>query len=248
MRGKTLSKTKARLDKYYSDSAPSYGILQKWFTEFFCGRTNTEPIPSLGHPNEITTPDMINKFHDIVLNDLKVKVREIAISTEHVVNILLTHFLVFVEMHIELSLSTTLRKEKRLLEHIILHYWTDWLTKSGRNGHFWRRKKSFFIMIMHHLTRRTLHRQKSIKWVSNRFRIHRILQTWPPATIIWSKTSRDGYVVGVFSRKKKLNGKQKGIFEVLTNRIISKAYKSWKIVELIVSSWKENTLRRSYWL
>ena len=38
LRGKTLSETKAKLDKYYSDSAPSYGIVQKWFTEFHCGR------------------------------------------------------------------------------------------------------------------------------------------------------------------------------------------------------------------
>ena len=34
--------------------------------------------PSPGRPNEITTPEMINKIHDIVLNDPKVNVREIA--------------------------------------------------------------------------------------------------------------------------------------------------------------------------
>ena len=59
-----------------------------------CGRTSTETIPSPGRPNEITTPEMINIIHDIVLNDPKVKVREIAeivsISTERVVNILHT--------------------------------------------------------------------------------------------------------------------------------------------------------------
>ena len=46
-------------------------------------------------PNEVTTPEMITKIHDIVLNDPKVKVREIAevvsTSTKHVVNILHTH-------------------------------------------------------------------------------------------------------------------------------------------------------------
>ena len=56
---------------------------------------NKPTIPSPGHPNEITTPGMINKIHGIVLNDPKVKVREIAeivsISTERVVNILHTH-------------------------------------------------------------------------------------------------------------------------------------------------------------
>ena len=70
-------------------------FIQKCFTEFRCDRTNTEAIPSPGRPNEITIPEMINKIHDIVLNDPKVKMHEIAkivsIVTEHVVNILLTH-------------------------------------------------------------------------------------------------------------------------------------------------------------
>ena len=46
--------------KYYSDSAPSYGMVQKWFTEFRFVRTSTEIIPSLGRPNEITTPEINN--------------------------------------------------------------------------------------------------------------------------------------------------------------------------------------------
>ena len=95
MRGKTLSKTKAKLDKYYSDSDASYVMVQKWFTEFRCGRTSTEIISILGRPNEITTPEMINKIYDIVLNVPKVKVREIAeivsISSKGVVNILHRH-------------------------------------------------------------------------------------------------------------------------------------------------------------
>ena len=49
-----VSETKAKLDKYYSDSAPSYGIVQKWFTEFCYGCTSTETTPSSGRPNEIT--------------------------------------------------------------------------------------------------------------------------------------------------------------------------------------------------
>ena len=93
--GKTLEETKAKVVKYYSDSAPSYGMVQKWSTEFRCGRTSTETIPNPGRPNKITTPEMINKIHDIVLNDPKIKVRGIAeivaISTEGVVNILHNH-------------------------------------------------------------------------------------------------------------------------------------------------------------
>ena len=47
-------------------------------------------MPSPGCPNEIITPEIINKIHDIVLNDPKVKMREIAeivsISTERVLS------------------------------------------------------------------------------------------------------------------------------------------------------------------
>ena len=95
LHGITLSETKAKLDKYYSHSASSYGMVQKWFTKFGCGRTSRETIPSPSRSNEITTPEMINKIHDIVLNEPKLKVREIAemvsVQTERVVNILHTY-------------------------------------------------------------------------------------------------------------------------------------------------------------
>ena len=61
LRGKTLSETNAKLDEYYSDSAPSYGMVQKWFIEFHCGCTSTETILSPGRSNEITTPELIKK-------------------------------------------------------------------------------------------------------------------------------------------------------------------------------------------
>ena len=70
-------------------------MIQKWFTEFRCGCTNTRTIPSPGRPNEITTPEMINKIRNSFFNELKVKVHKVAeilsISTERVVNILHTH-------------------------------------------------------------------------------------------------------------------------------------------------------------
>ena len=76
-------------------SATSYGVVKQWLTKSRCGRTSTETIPSLDRPNEINTPEMINKTHDIFLNDPKVKVREIAeivsILTVRVFNILHTH-------------------------------------------------------------------------------------------------------------------------------------------------------------
>ena len=119
-------------------------------------------------------------------------------------------WLLFFGMHMEKSLSTTLIKEGRLLEHIMLHHWVDWLAKSGRNGHIWR-KEILFMMIMHQLTHRTFHRQKSKNWVSSRFRIHGILQTWPPTTTqvykIWGCNcyrNTDGHFRSNFSRRNRI--------------------------------------------
>ena len=47
---------------------------QEWFTEYLCGCTSTETIPSSGRPNDITTPEMINKIQNVVLNEPQVKV------------------------------------------------------------------------------------------------------------------------------------------------------------------------------
>ena len=58
--GKTLSETKSKFNKYYVDSAPSYGMVQKGFTKFRCGRTSTETVSSPGRSYKITTPEMVN--------------------------------------------------------------------------------------------------------------------------------------------------------------------------------------------
>lgn len=77
LRGKTITETKTKFDKYYRDSSLSIAIIHKWFTEFRCGRTSTNDTVRLGRPNEVITPKMIKEIHDIVLEDRRVKVREI---------------------------------------------------------------------------------------------------------------------------------------------------------------------------
>lgn len=71
LRGKTIAQTEASLQKYYPDSTSSHGMTHKWFTEFRCGR-----------PKDVITEEIINKIHDMVLDDPKVKEREIAKATD----------------------------------------------------------------------------------------------------------------------------------------------------------------------
>ena len=56
------------------DAGPSFTTVKKWATEFKCGRASLEDDP---RPKTATTPEIINKVHDIVLQDRRLKVSEI---------------------------------------------------------------------------------------------------------------------------------------------------------------------------
>ena len=66
------------LAKYYKESALSRGVVHKWFTEFRCGRISTSDAERPGRPKEVTSQEIIDKIHDIVLNDRRLKVLEIS--------------------------------------------------------------------------------------------------------------------------------------------------------------------------
>lgn len=90
--GLTPNEIHPKLTKVYGDIAPSMSTVKKWAAEFKRGRTSLEDDPREGRPKTATTPETIEKVHDIVLDDRRVKVREIAeavgISEERVRNIL----------------------------------------------------------------------------------------------------------------------------------------------------------------
>ena len=89
---KNTVQTKQWLDKCYKESSPSRQMVEKWIGEFKRGRKGINGAERLGRPKDITTSEIIEKIHEIVLDDPKVKVRELAeaagISIESVVKIL----------------------------------------------------------------------------------------------------------------------------------------------------------------
>jgi len=95
MKGKSPQETKEKLDKHYGKSAPSVKTVCKWFQNFRSGHTSTSDTECSGHPVEATTPEIVDKIYDMVMDDRRVKVREIAsavgIWSERVPNILLQH-------------------------------------------------------------------------------------------------------------------------------------------------------------
>lgn len=95
LKSKTNDEIKTELDSVYGNDAPSIATVKRWTAEFRRGRTSIFDEERPGRPNEVTTEEMINKIHDIVLADRRVKLREIVdivnISKERVENILHKH-------------------------------------------------------------------------------------------------------------------------------------------------------------
>jgi histone-lysine N-methyltransferase SETMAR len=65
----------------YGDSSPSFSTVQKWAAEFKRGCTSLEDDPHKGLPKSATTPKIIEQVQDMVLDDWRIKVREIAETT-----------------------------------------------------------------------------------------------------------------------------------------------------------------------
>ncbi|XP_014467559.1 PREDICTED: histone-lysine N-methyltransferase SETMAR-like, partial [Dinoponera quadriceps] len=59
-------------------SAPSFTTVKYWVAEFKGGRTSCQDKHRSGRPNEVTTPEMVKKIHKAVLDDRRLKVRELA--------------------------------------------------------------------------------------------------------------------------------------------------------------------------
>lgn len=92
LKGKSATQIQTKLNSVLGDSSPSFSTIHSWVAEFKRGRTSCNDAPRSGRPNEVTTPEMVTKIKNIVLQDRRLKLREIAhivnISSERVFNIL----------------------------------------------------------------------------------------------------------------------------------------------------------------
>jgi transposase len=90
--GLTPIEIHSKFIEVYGDSSPSFSTIKKWISEIKRGRTSLEYDPREGCPKSATTPEIIEQVHDMLLDDRRIKVREIAetigISKERVEYIL----------------------------------------------------------------------------------------------------------------------------------------------------------------
>ena len=81
---------KAELDEVHGESAPSLKTVYFYINEFERGRTKTKDEARSECLLEVTTLNMVEKIHHMVMKDRRIKVREISkavgISTERVLH------------------------------------------------------------------------------------------------------------------------------------------------------------------
>lgn len=92
LKDNTPTQIKDELDYVYGDSAPSFTTVKFWTAEFKRGRRSMEDDQRPGRPKTASTDNNIKKIHQMVINNRRIKVRDVAetmeISKERVCNIL----------------------------------------------------------------------------------------------------------------------------------------------------------------
>jgi histone-lysine N-methyltransferase SETMAR len=78
LKGLSPTNIKAELDSTLGESAPSFTTIKYWVAEFKRGRTSCQDEHRSGRPMEVTTPEMVKKIHKMILDDRRLKVRELA--------------------------------------------------------------------------------------------------------------------------------------------------------------------------
>lgn len=71
-----ITQTTDKLDENYRD-LKSISIVEKWFTEFRCGCTGRSGVETSKPPNEVVIPRIIEKIHEMVLTDRRLKMFKI---------------------------------------------------------------------------------------------------------------------------------------------------------------------------
>ncbi|KAK5645801.1 hypothetical protein RI129_004265 [Pyrocoelia pectoralis] len=99
LEGKTAKEIHDRILPTLGDSCSSYETVRFWVNEFKRGSTSIQDAPRPGAPKSAVTPESIDKVHDLVLTDRRLKVCKLAeairIATERV------HFILHNELHMK---------------------------------------------------------------------------------------------------------------------------------------------------
>jgi len=69
LQGKALKEFHAILREILGEYAPSYATVKNWVVQFKRGDFSTCVAPRLGRPKTVTTPEIIDQIHKLILED-----------------------------------------------------------------------------------------------------------------------------------------------------------------------------------
>jgi len=78
LQGKALKEIHAILTEALGEYAPSYATVKNWVAHFTRGDFSTCDAPRPGRPQTETTPEIIEKIHELILEDRRISVESIA--------------------------------------------------------------------------------------------------------------------------------------------------------------------------
>ena len=92
LQGKALKEIHAILKETLGEHAPSLATVKNWVVQFKCGDFYTCDAPRPGRPKTVTTPEIIDQIHDLILEDrwilAKSRAQQLGISRERVGSII----------------------------------------------------------------------------------------------------------------------------------------------------------------
>jgi len=92
MQGKAPKEIHVILIETLGEYAPSYATVKNWVAQFKRGDFSTCDAPRPGRPKTVTTPEIIDQIHEIILEDRRISAKSVAkklgISRERVGSII----------------------------------------------------------------------------------------------------------------------------------------------------------------
>ena len=78
LQGKAPKEIDAILTETLGEHAPSYATVINWVVQFKRGDFSTFDAPRPGRPKTVTTPEIINQIHELILEDCWILAKSIA--------------------------------------------------------------------------------------------------------------------------------------------------------------------------
>ena len=78
LQGKVPKKIHAILTEALGEHAPSYATIKNWVVRLKRGDFSTCDAPCLGQPKTVTTPEIIDQIHKLILEDHRISAKSIA--------------------------------------------------------------------------------------------------------------------------------------------------------------------------